>query len=486
MDDAALLANKDLAPRLESWFLFDARESSYAIDDLSFEVPQWLRGAYYVNGPARFSRGAFRYRHWLDGDGMVCALKFSDDGVRFSNRFVRTVKFEQEESVGRVLFRTFGTSFPGDRLRRGLLLESPVNVSVYPWRDKLLAFGEQTQPIEMDPETLETVGEYDFGGKLNEVTPFAAHPKMDPENGHLVNFGVGFSSRHPAIHIFEFDRSDRLIERRRIRLDHPFTNHDMAISSNYSCFFLSPLLMDFERFQSSGHSVMEALDWKPELGGRLLVVPRPSRGSEREPFQVEVGAGYCLHLMNAFEQKDRLFVDVLKLERPIYQEYQPIPDLYQTKGRAWPVRYAVDLLERKLADQQELDFPYGADFPAMASGDAGRRYEDFWMLGISQIEGAGRKFFDLLVHGSWSNPKWDMYRAPAGQYLGGEPVVVENPNRKREARLIVQRFDAVRDRVDFLLFDPYQVAAGPVGTIPLREKIHAGFHASFRIDLGGR
>jgi all-trans-8'-apo-beta-carotenal 15,15'-oxygenase len=485
MDDAALVADKDLAPRLENWFWFDARESSYTIEDLSVEVPEWLRGAYYVNGPARFSRGDFRYGHWLDGDGMVCALKFSDEGVRFSNRFVRTAKLEEEERAGRVLFRTFGTSFAGDRLRRGLLLESPVNVSVYPWRDKLLAFGEQTPPVELDPDTLETVGEYDFGGRLNEVTPFAAHPKFDRENGHLVNFGVGFSSRQPAIHIFEFDLSENLVERRRIRLDHPFTNHDMAISSNYSCFFLSPLMMDFERFQRSGQSVIQALDWKPNLGSRLLIVPRPNRGSEREAFQVEVGAGYCLHMMNAFEQEDRLVVDVLQLERPIYQEYQPIPDLYQTKGRAWPVRFTVDLFSRKLADQRELDFPFGADFPALSSDDASRPYDDFWMLGISQIEGAGRKFFDLLVHGAWSDPNWDMYRAPAGQYLGGEPVVVRNPEMKSDARLIVQRFDAVRDRVDFLLFDPYQVAAGPIGSIPLREKIHAGFHASFRSEVRG-
>ena len=44
-------------------------------------VPPWLRGSYYLNGPARFSRGDLRYQHWLDGDGMVCALHFRDDGV---------------------------------------------------------------------------------------------------------------------------------------------------------------------------------------------------------------------------------------------------------------------------------------------------------------------------------------------------------------------------------------------------------------------
>src|SRR5947209_8004001 len=110
----------DFAPHLENCFLFEATENSYQIAGIAGRVPAWLE------------RQGLQYRHWLDGDGMVCALHFTPDGVRFANRFVRTRKLCDEETAGAPVYRAFGTAFPGDRLRRQIMLQGPVNVSVYP------------------------------------------------------------------------------------------------------------------------------------------------------------------------------------------------------------------------------------------------------------------------------------------------------------------------------------------------------------------
>ena len=50
----------------------------------------------------------------------------------------------EEDAAGRFLYRTFGTAFPGDKTLRNVMLQPPVNVSVYPYAGKLLAFGEQS------------------------------------------------------------------------------------------------------------------------------------------------------------------------------------------------------------------------------------------------------------------------------------------------------------------------------------------------------
>ena len=73
----------DHAPLIERAFSFVPREQSYIIEDIEGEIPEFIRGSYYLNGPARFSRGGLNYRHWLDGDGMVCALCFDGERVRF-------------------------------------------------------------------------------------------------------------------------------------------------------------------------------------------------------------------------------------------------------------------------------------------------------------------------------------------------------------------------------------------------------------------
>jgi all-trans-8'-apo-beta-carotenal 15,15'-oxygenase len=131
------------APLLERAFNLKPDEQTGSVAVVAGELPGFLEGTYYLNGPARFARADVVYRNWLDGDGMVSALRFDGRRVRYTNRFVRTTKFITEEKAGHPVFRTFGTSFAADRLKRGIGTESPVNVSLYPYGRILLAFGEQ-------------------------------------------------------------------------------------------------------------------------------------------------------------------------------------------------------------------------------------------------------------------------------------------------------------------------------------------------------
>jgi all-trans-8'-apo-beta-carotenal 15,15'-oxygenase len=473
---------KDLAPGLERCFLFDAVEDSYEISGIGGAVPAWLRGTYYVNGPARFERGGMRYKHWLDGDGMVCALEFSEKGIRFTSRFVETPKLREEQAAGAALYRTFGTAFPGDRLRRGLMLEPPVNVSVYHWAGRLLAFGEQTLPFELDPTTLATRGEFDFGGRLNEVSPFSAHPKIAPttdaESGRFFAFGISYSARQPAVNLYEFDAAAGLVRRSRVPIGLPHSVHDFGISARHAVFFLSPLLMDFERFWE-GASVMESLRWEPERGSRILIVPREGKSSEA--FFIAAGQGYCLHLINCFEEDDALLtVDILELEEPVYAEYQPVPDLFATVRPGRPVRYRIALDRKEVVERIAMDYDRTPDFPSIDPAMSSRAYDEFWMLGISASGQQGRKFFDQVARGNWSNGGVkDLYQAPAGEYLAGEPVYVPDPNASREGIVIVQHINARNDAVSFVLFDAHALRNGPIARLPLRHRIHPGFHASF-------
>jgi len=469
----------DLAPFLERGFLFDAVEDSYEITQYEGKIPAWLRGTYYVNGPARFERSGLRYKHWLDGDGMVCALNFGRDSVTFTNRFVQTRKLREENECGRAVYRGFGTSFPGDKLRRGLMLEPPINVSAYSFAGTLLAFGEQATPYELDPVTLETKGEYDFHGRVTEVTPFAAHPKVDADSGNLVNFGISFSPTEPMLNMYEFDPSGNLIRRRRHPLKYQHSNHDFAVSARYVAFFFSPLIMDFSKFWGENKSVMESLSWEPEKGSRILIIPRVSR--EEHAFEVEVGQGHVLHLINCFVREGRITVDALEFAAPVYPEYQTVPDLFSTVTPCRPVRYVIDIRARSLADRIPMAYDRSPDFPTPFKHLGGKPYDDFWMLGISASGQPGRKFFDQLAHGSWERGAVDdVFQTSPGQYLGGEPLPVCNPAKPDEAVIISEFLDAEHDRSEILLFEATHVAKGPIARLGLRHKIHLGFHTSFQ------
>jgi len=374
----------DNAPLIERAYSLEPCEGSGRVESIRGAIPPFLRGTCVFNGPGRFCRAGLRYRNWLDGDGMVAAVEFGDGWVHVATRFVRCVKFVTEEAAGRAVFRTFGTAFEGDRLKRGIGLESPVNISVYPYAGTLLAFGEQGVPWEIDPVTLETRGPFTFGGQVNDVTPFGAHPKIDHRTGELFNFGVSFSPEHPALTMFRFAADGRLVYRRRLPLPYPSSVHDFALSARYAVFYVSPYILDMRTFLERGSTLMDALTWQPERGSRLMIVARDTGAPVAS---VRVGDRYCLHLVNAFEDAARLIVDIVEYEQPLYGEYQIVPDLFTHVPCGRPVRLVVapdagqarrsaeGAKEGEILDRRELAYTRAPDFPAHDVELTGLPYE---------------------------------------------------------------------------------------------------------------
>jgi all-trans-8'-apo-beta-carotenal 15,15'-oxygenase len=466
----------DLAPGLEAAFPDQFPEGDSLVATQGAAVPDFVHGTYYLNGPARFRSGNLVYRHWLDGDGRVCALRFEQGAVRLTSRYVRTRKFVEEQAAGRPLFRTFGTAFPGSRLNcvnNGL--ESPANVSVYPIGRRLLAFGEQGLPWEIDPETLETLGPVTFGGRLNDASPFSAHPKFDPETEEMFNFGIFFSAQSPRLYFYCFG-PEGLRYRKAVPLEDPCSVHDFAISKNYAIFYLSPYFLDASRLQEE-QTVMDGLRWCPDRGSRLLVL---SRATGEVFASIPLENRYCLHLINAFEKEDRLVVDILEFDEPLYSHYQPVPDLFHNVSPGGPVRFVVDLTTRELATRIALDYSKAPDFPAIDPACAMRPYGEFWMLGISTASNCGRKFFDQLVHLNWDDiASRDIYQSPSMKYLAGEPAFMGDP-KSAQGVLLCQEFDASSKKSSFLLFDARKVSSGPITRIVTDQFQHLGFHAVFR------
>lgn len=467
----------DHAPLLDRIFDLDLKEESYRIKRIDGTIPEYVRGNYYLNGPAQFIQGNFKYRNWLDGDGMVCTLRFSDGEVHFTNRFVATPKRMEEAEAGKPIYRMFGTAFEGDRLKRGIGTESPANVSIYPFGDQLLAFGEQSIPFELDPDTLETKGTYTFNGRLNDITPFSAHPKIDPDTGDLFNFGISFSPTNPSVTLYRFDSDGEMIYRKRSRIDYACTTHDFGISQSYCIFYFCPYVLNIQLLTAEGLATIDALKWMPELGSQLRLFSRET-GDEMQT--ISFGSRYCLHLSNCYEEDGLLIVDVIEHDSTLYDQYQVIPNLFETASKGGPVRYVIDPDKGEVVSRHEIEYYVAPDFPAYDPRRFTKSYNDMWMLGISTAGEEGRKFLDQLVHVEWNEKKVrDVYKAPPRHYLGGEPVFIGNPASESEGLIICQQFDAEAEQSSFLIFDAYHVGNGPIATIHLENPLHLGFHACF-------
>src|SRR5207248_1176407 len=148
---------------------------------------------------------------------------------------------------------------------------------------------------------------------------------------------------------------------------------------------------------------------------------------------------------------------VVEYERPIYDQYQVIPSLFEDVPTAKAVRFQMDPAAGRILDRQELAYSCAPDFPAHDLDRTGQAYSEFWMLGISATGRPGRKFFDELVRQDWTTGAVDIYRASAGHYLGGEPLFVPNPANRSSGIVVCQSFDAARSRSAFVMFDAAHV-----------------------------
>ena len=462
---------------VERAFALRFSERSYEVRNIEGHVPEFVRGTYYSNGPARHAIGPLHYRHLLDGDGMVRSLRFDEGSIHFTNRFVRSRKFCEEEQAGAALFRTFGTRFPGDRLNQyGVGIESPVNVSAWRFADRLLAFGEQGLPWELDPLTLETRGPFMFGGSLNEISPFSAHPKFDPTNGDLFNFGMSFSNERPVINLYRFAANGDLVYRRREPVPDPCSVHDFCLSPSYLIVHLNGLVLDMASIRDGGSTVLESLSWEPERGARLLIA---SRETGNRIAEVALERGYCLHTINAFEETGRLIYDVIELDEPVYGDYEVIPEIFTHVMPGRPVRYVIDTRTWRVIDRISLPSAVSSDFPTIDPRRATLPSDDFWMLNLSKTGEPGRKYFDELAHGNFASQTTDTFRLPERFYFGSEPTFLPDPGDGARGLILLKRFDAERERDAYLLFDSTALAHGPVAVLHCEEATPPCFHGSY-------
>jgi carotenoid cleavage dioxygenase-like enzyme len=78
------------------------QEFEYRVDEIDGRVPPALRGTLFRNGSGRNELNGQWFPHWFDGDGMISAIAFDDNGIRYLNRYVRTDNYVNETREGRV------------------------------------------------------------------------------------------------------------------------------------------------------------------------------------------------------------------------------------------------------------------------------------------------------------------------------------------------------------------------------------------------
>jgi carotenoid cleavage dioxygenase len=433
------------------------------------ELPADLNGVYFRNGPDPLypPREGDEY-HWFHGDGMIQRFEFSDGRVAWKNRWVRTEKYMLERAAGRSLFGVLGNPMKSDPSVAGEHYNT-ANTHVVWHGNRLMALMEGTIAVELEPKTLATIGNFNYGGKING--PITAHPKFDHASGEMVFFGN--QAKGPFSEFLRMnvaDRNGNLIKDEMIEAPFPSFAHDFFVTEKYVVFPVYPLVFSLERAIAGGIPMA----WEPERGAHFGVMPRA--GSAADVTWHSMDPRWSFHMVNAWDEGDSIKVDVCASNATRFA-----PKLDGTMASAEdglsPVlrRWTIDVggSTNTVGEEQLDDLP--CEFPRTDDRFMTRAHRHAWLVGGADAQ----LMFNRLVHFdrlTGIRKLWGDDR-----YLLGEPVFAPRSASAPEGDgyVLILAYDQSTALSQLLIFVATDIERGPVARALLPLRIPAGFHGTW-------
>lgn len=426
-------------------------------------IPDDLRGTLYRAGPAVYERFGKKVNHPFEADGAITAVRFVEGRVLGASRIVESAGYREEGAAGRFLYNSSARWLDRVRSAFGGRSNSTGNTSTFLWQDRLFALMEGGLPLEMDPETLDTLEETDLG-----VIPaaFSAHPHRVASLETTFNFGLRYGRK---MEIDLFALPDEGAARKLGTVEAPWQSmvHDFIATDRHLLFLLGPVVLNLGRAVLGLADMTKLFRWNPRLGTRLLVVPIDDvgamRGFELDPFWV-------WHFANAFEDESGPVLDFCRSERFVIDDI----DLIIESGEA-PVltRLHLDLASGKLSETRLSDV--ACDMPQIHPRVAGSRYESVF-LQTELLEGGERMRGVSRV--DLRRDRVEEWNFPSG-HIPGEPVLVPRGEDEDDAWILDLVFDPESGTSYLAILDGRRLADGPVATAHFDQAIPLTFHGIF-------
>ncbi len=408
-------------------------------------IPPELDGWYLRNG----SNPRTPTGHWFIGDGMIHGVHIERGAAKwYRNRWVRTDSFEHP----------FGLYNP-DGTRN--LRSSVANTHVVNHAGKTLALVESSLPYQITND-LETVGCYDFDGKLDDA--MTAHPKICPTTGELHFFGYG-NLFQPHVTYHRADADGTLTVNRPLEVPALTMMHDFAMTAQHVIFMDLPIVFNLD-IALSGKGDMP-YRWDDDYGARLGVLRRDDPFGQVRWFEID--PCYVFHVANAYDDGDTIELQAIRY-----------PELWREDGGFgasavlwnWTLDLASGTVTERQLDDRAVEFPRIDDrlagLPARYAVSVG----DAKLVRYDLTSGAATEH----LFGTADNPGGP-----------GEAVFVPSPSGpagESQGWYIAYVYDPARDGSDLVILDASDFGGDPVARIRLPRRVPYGFHGNWIPNAG--
>lgn len=265
-------------------------------------LPAEFDGSWYQSVPDPQYPPMLGQDTYLSGDGMVRRLRFHNGHVDFKQRYIQTQRLKDDRGARRSLHGRYRNPYTDDPSVHGKGRGANNTTPIY-HGGRLLALKEDSRAMELDPETLETLGEWDYRGKLRSQT-MTAHTRLDPDSRELVFFGYeasGLASRDVAFCVANAD--GELTREEWFQVPYCSMMHDFAVTQEHVVFPVFPTTADLDRIKRGGPHWI----WEPGKDSFVGIMPRAGTVRDMRWFRGPTRSAY--HFMNAHTEGNRVHLD---------------------------------------------------------------------------------------------------------------------------------------------------------------------------------
>jgi carotenoid cleavage dioxygenase-like enzyme len=442
-------------------------------------LPKEIHGAWYRTIPDPQYPPMLGHDTFLSGDGMISSFQFENGHVDFKMRYVMTDRLKADRKARRGLFGLYRNPYTDDPLARGVN-RCVNNTTPIFHGGRLLALKEDGLAMEIHPQSLDTVGTWNYRGKLKSQT-MTAHTRLDPDNGQLCFFGYeagGLATRDVSYCVA--DKQGQLLSEEWFQVPYVSMMHDFAVTKEHVIFPVFPTTADLDRIKAGGaHWIYE-----PNKDTFIGIMPRDGHVNQMHWFRRPASSAY--HFMNAYTEGKFVHLDfgVGKLNPfPFIQEASHIHPTMEDMAGGGVVRWSFDM-SKPGEKFEEYPLAPAGDFPRIASKDhmadySIGYYERFDPTAgpplIAGPVGAGFNTLSRLEVKSGKLKSWHSNKPVTIQ----EEVHIPSKQPGHEGYLALVADLHENQLSDVLIFEAEHVDKGPVATIKmplrLRNQVHGNW-----------
>ncbi|OYW45852.1 MAG: carotenoid oxygenase [Sphingomonadales bacterium 12-68-11] len=338
------------------------------------EIPPEIDGAFFRAVPDNAHAPMFEDDIALNADGMIARFNFEQGAVDYDIRYVETERYQAEKRARRALFGRYRNKFTDDPSVEGV--DRTVANTTPVWHAGRLFM---TKEDGRDPQTLATIGKWDFYGALKSET-FTAHPRVDPVTGELFFFGYeagGLCSREIAYGIA--DKDGNLVSEQWFEQPYCATIHDFVITEKYAIWPIFPTTADLERLQAGGAHWAHQQD----LESWIAIMPRYGKVEEMRWIKGPVGIS-AFHEVNAYDDGELVHLDLCLTDTNAFSFMREAGGIHrpQQEIQGALTRWTIDMSKAEPVIEERPLGPPG-DLPRLADADQGRPYNRVWYLSMN-------------------------------------------------------------------------------------------------------